>query len=60
MFSLSYVGVFVRHFIVRIFGLNTKKLQFPSFKLHTIMCIVKYFVSSDEALPACQRNVCVE
>ena len=28
MFSLNYVGVFILHFIVLIFGLNTKKLHF--------------------------------
>ena len=44
MFSLNCVGVFVLHFIVLIFGLNTKKLHFLSFELHTIMCIVKYLV----------------
>ena len=44
MFSLNYVGVIVRHFIVLIFGLNTKKLHFLSFDLRTIMHIVKYLV----------------
>ena len=43
---------FVLHFIVLIFGINTKKLHFLSFELHTIMCIVKYLVSSDDAVPA--------
>ena len=52
MFSLNYVGAFVRHFIVLTFGLNTKKLNFLSFELHTIMYIVKYLVSSNEAVPA--------
>ena len=52
MFSLNYVEVFVLHSIVLIFGLNTKKLHFLSFVLHIIMCIVKYLVSSDEAVPA--------
>ena len=72
MFSLNCVGVFVLHFIVRIFGLNTKKLHFLSFELHTIVCIVKYLVSSDEAVPAkcfrglirmfnkCSQNVLIE
>ena len=36
MFSLNYVGVFVLHSIVLIFGLNTKKLHFLSFMLHII------------------------
>ena len=45
MFSLNYVGVSVRYFIVLIFGLNTKKLHFLGFELHTIMCIMKYLVS---------------
>ena len=31
---------------------HKKKLHFLSFVLHTIMCIVKYLVSSDEAVPA--------
>ena len=42
----------LRHFIVFIFGLNTKKLHFLSFELRTIMYIVRYLVSSDEAVPA--------
>ena len=51
MFTLNYVEVFVRHNIVTIFGLNTKqKVHFLSFKLQTIMCIVKYLASSDEAI----------
>ena len=44
--------IFVLHFSVLIFGLNTKKQHFLSFELHTIKCIVKYLVSSDEAVPA--------
>ena len=35
MFSLNFVRVFVLPFIVLIFGLNTKKLHFLSFELHT-------------------------
>ena len=31
---------------------QNKKLHFLSFELHTIMCIVKCLVSSDEAVPA--------
>ena len=34
------------------FWTQHKKLHFLSFELHTIMCIVKYLVSSDEAVPA--------
>ena len=37
MFSLIYVGVFVRHCIVLNFGLNTKTLHFLSFELLIIM-----------------------
>ena len=41
MFSLNYVGVCVLHFIVLIFGLNTKKIHFLSFELHTIMYVYR-------------------
>ena len=36
MFSLNYGGVFVLHFIVLIFGLNTKKLHFLSFEYNNV------------------------
>ena len=51
-FSVNFVGVSLRLFIVLIFGLNTKKLHFLSFQSHTIMCVVKYWVSSHEAVLA--------
>ena len=34
------------------FWTQHKKLHFLSFELHTIMCIVKYLISSDEVEPA--------
>ena len=50
--NIYEIVMVIINFIVLIFGLNTKKLHFLNFELRTIMCIVKYLVSSDEAVPA--------
>ena len=51
LIELHVCRSFLYYILLSLF-LDSKKLHFLSFELHTIMCIVKYLVSSDKAVPA--------